>query len=77
MIIGLLCLGFFVLAQMPNTDPKKLDILVGHMSGGMVVLGLDDPAPDHPQMERPSGRGDDRIAPARPAGARLRTTVCT
>lgn len=40
MIIGLLCLGFFVLAQMPNTDPNKLDILVWHMSGGMVVLVL-------------------------------------
>jgi cytochrome b561 len=32
MIIGLLCLGFFVLANMPNTDPKKLDILVWHMA---------------------------------------------
>ncbi len=40
MIIGLLCLGFFVLAQMPNTDPRKLDILVWHMSGGMAVLVL-------------------------------------
>ena len=40
MIIGLLCLGFFVLANMPNTDPKKLDILVWHMSGGMFVLVL-------------------------------------
>jgi len=40
MIIGLLCLGFFVLADMPNTDPKKLDILVWHMSGGMFVLVL-------------------------------------
>ena len=40
MIIGLLCLGFFVLANMPNTDPKKLDILVLHMSGGMFVLVL-------------------------------------
>ena len=39
-IIGLLCLGFFVLANMPNTDPKKLDILVWHMSGGMFVLVL-------------------------------------
>jgi len=39
-IIGLLCLGFFVLAEMPNTDPKKLDILVWHMSGGMFVLVL-------------------------------------
>jgi cytochrome b561 len=40
MIIGLLCLGFFVLADMPNTDPKKLDILVWHMAGGMFVLVL-------------------------------------
>jgi len=40
MILGLLCLGFFVLAQMPNTDPRKLDILVWHMSGGMLVLVL-------------------------------------
>ena len=40
MIIGLLCLGFFVLANMPNSDPKKLDILVWHMSGGMFVLVL-------------------------------------
>ena len=37
MIIGLLCLGFFVLADMPNTDPKKLDILVWHMAGGMLI----------------------------------------
>ena len=40
MIIGLLCVGFFVLAQMPNTDPRKLNILVLHMSGGMLVLVL-------------------------------------
>jgi cytochrome b561 len=40
MIIGLLCLGFFVLANMPNTDPNKLDILVWHMAGGMFVLVL-------------------------------------
>ena len=39
-IIGLLCLGFFVLANMPNTDPNKLDILVWHMSGGMLVFVL-------------------------------------
>jgi cytochrome b561 len=38
MIIGLLCLGFFVLADMPNTDPRKLDILVWHMTGDMLVL---------------------------------------
>ena len=40
MIIGLLCLGFFVLANMPNADPNKLEILVWHMSGGMFVLVL-------------------------------------
>jgi cytochrome b561 len=40
LIIGLLCLGFFVLANMPNSDPRKLDILVWHMTGGMVVLVL-------------------------------------
>jgi cytochrome b561 len=40
MIIGLLCLGYFVLANMPNSDPKKLDILVWHMAGGMFVLAL-------------------------------------
>jgi cytochrome b561 len=40
LIIGLLCLGFFVLAVMPNNDPKKLDILVWHMAGGMLVLVL-------------------------------------
>lgn len=40
MILGLLCLGFFVLANMPNTDPQKLDILVWHMTGGMFVLAL-------------------------------------
>jgi cytochrome b561 len=40
MIIGLLCVGFFVLADMPNTDPKKLQILILHMSGGMIVLVL-------------------------------------
>jgi cytochrome b561 len=40
MIMGLLYLGFFVLANMPNSDPKKLDILVWHMTGGMLVLVL-------------------------------------
>jgi cytochrome b561 len=40
MILSLLCLGFFVLATMPNTDPNKLKILVWHMSGGMAVLAL-------------------------------------
>ncbi|MES2129072.1 MAG: cytochrome b/b6 domain-containing protein [Pseudomonadota bacterium] len=40
MILGLLCLGFFVLDDMPNTEPHKLDILKWHMAGGMLVLPL-------------------------------------
>jgi cytochrome b561 len=40
MILGLIGLGYFVLAPMPNTDPGKLQILVWHMSGGMAVLAL-------------------------------------
>ena len=40
MILGLLGIGYFVLASMPNTDPRKLDILVWHMSGGMAVMAL-------------------------------------
>ena len=40
MIIGLLCFGFFVLAHMPNDDPKKIHLLVLHMTGGMFVLVL-------------------------------------
>ncbi len=31
-------------------------------------IRLDDPAHHHPQMERPSGHGCDRLAAARPAG---------
>lgn len=40
LIIGLLCVGFLVLSNMPSTDPKKIDILVGHMAGGIFVLAL-------------------------------------
>ncbi|PRC92048.1 cytochrome b [Solimicrobium silvestre] len=40
MIIGLMCVGFFVLEEMPNIDPKKLDILKLHMAGGMFVFVL-------------------------------------
>lgn len=40
MILGLLCVGFFILEDMPNTDPKKLDVLKLHMAGGMSVLPL-------------------------------------
>jgi cytochrome b561 len=40
MIVGLLCLGFFVLAPMTHTDPRKIHILIWHASGGMIVLVL-------------------------------------
>jgi cytochrome b561 len=40
LIIGLLCVGFLVLSNMPNSDPNKTAILVGHMAGGMLVLAL-------------------------------------
>jgi cytochrome b561 len=40
MIIGLLLAGFFVMNPMPNTDPKKLDILMLHMSAGITILAL-------------------------------------
>ncbi len=40
LIVGLLCLGYLVLDDMPNSDPSKLEILVWHMSGGMLVLLL-------------------------------------
>ena len=40
MILGLLCLGFFVLSNMPSSDPRKLQILQLHAAGGMTVLLL-------------------------------------
>lgn len=40
LILGLLGLGFLVLGDMPNADPRKLSILVLHASGGMMVLVL-------------------------------------
>lgn len=40
MILGLLLAGFLVVDPMPNTDPKKLDILTIHMSAGMTILAL-------------------------------------
>src|SRR6266404_2425874 len=36
--------------------------------GRHVRARIDDPASHHTQVERPSGNGDDRFAPARPAG---------
>lgn len=39
-IIMSLILGYFGLAQTPNSDPQKLDALRGHMAGGMLILAL-------------------------------------
>jgi cytochrome b561 len=69
MIIGLLCLGFFVLARMPNADPRKLEILVFHMAGGMLVLALTIPrfiirvASARPAMATTGSPLLDRLAP--------------
>ncbi len=40
MILGLLGLGFLVLGDMPNADPRKLNILILHATIGMAVLVL-------------------------------------
>ena len=40
LIVGLLCVGFIVLASMSNADPRKISILMWHMSAGMLVLTL-------------------------------------
>jgi cytochrome b561 len=40
LIIAALTVGFFELAAMPNSDPKKLDVLELHMAGGMLILAL-------------------------------------
>jgi cytochrome b561 len=40
LIIAALFIGFFWLAAMPNSDPRKIDVLLVHMAGGMLVLAL-------------------------------------
>jgi cytochrome b561 len=40
LIIAMLSAGFFLLAPMPNIDPRKIGILLVHMSLGMLILGL-------------------------------------
>ena len=40
LIIAALAIGFFWLAGMPNTDPRKIDVLLIHMAGGMLILAL-------------------------------------
>ena len=39
LVLGLLALGFLVLAPMADADPVKVSILRGHMIGGIVTLG--------------------------------------
>ena len=40
LIIAALAIGFFWLAAMPNSDPRKIDVLLVHMAGGMLILAL-------------------------------------
>jgi cytochrome b561 len=40
LIVAMLCVGFFKLAAMPNTDPDKIGFLLIHMSVGMSILAL-------------------------------------
>jgi cytochrome b561 len=40
LIVAALTLGLFVLADKPNSDPRKIDILEVHRAGGMLILAL-------------------------------------
>jgi cytochrome b561 len=40
LIVGMLGVGFFWLAKLPNADPGKLDVLELHMIIGMSILAL-------------------------------------
>jgi cytochrome b561 len=40
LIVAMLCVGFLLLAQMPNDDPRKISVLLIHMSVGMAILAL-------------------------------------
>jgi cytochrome b561 len=40
LILAMLGIGFLLLAPMPNTDPRKISILLIHMSVGMLVPAL-------------------------------------
>jgi cytochrome b561 len=40
LIIAMLFVGFFVLANMPNSEPQKIGILLVHMSVGTLILAL-------------------------------------
>ena len=40
LLIAMLGAGFFLVAAVPNTDPRKITILLVHMSVGMLILLL-------------------------------------
>lgn len=40
LLIAALVAGFFLLAQMPNSDPQKIRVLLVHMVIGMTILAL-------------------------------------
>jgi cytochrome b561 len=40
LIVAALGLGFFGLATTSNADPRKIDLLLVHMAGGMLILAL-------------------------------------
>lgn len=40
MLIGMLIGGFLVVSKMPNSDPGKVQLLMGHMIGGVSILTL-------------------------------------
>jgi len=40
LIVGALTLGYFVIVPMPNSDPRKIGLLMLHMAGGMLILVL-------------------------------------
>jgi cytochrome b561 len=40
LIVAMLCIGFFVLAATPNSDPQKIAVLRVHMAVGVFILLL-------------------------------------
>jgi cytochrome b561 len=40
LIIVMLVVAFFVLSRLPNANPHKIELLIWHMAGGMLILML-------------------------------------
>jgi cytochrome b561 len=40
LIVAALALGYFFLAPMADSDPRKIGVLEAHMAGGMLILAL-------------------------------------